>query len=249
MIIAWGFAIGQMVHQVVVTANLLGLYHSAETTPTVSEQQRLQVSFQHLSEVKMQRDTILAFANNFFTDALFIYRCYMVWGEACYRGRVICFSLILVLSITTFEIAAASMSWNSRAYNISEGLGMIMANLFLTGLTAGRIWWTKHRAILVGGTQLVHRCNTAIALLLESSALYFAFMLAFFIIGMSTSPTLFESPGVSVLRGMSTQIMNIIPALLVVRVCLARSVDVDPTAGDLKPHFTVTAKNTFACPA
>ncbi|KAJ6508466.1 hypothetical protein C8R45DRAFT_967523 [Mycena sanguinolenta] len=239
MIVAWGFAIGHMVHQVVVTANMLGLYHSAETT-TVSEQRRLHVSFQHLSEVKIQRDNILVFANNFFTDALFIYRCYMVWGEARYRRRVICFSLILVLSITIFDIAAVSMSWNSRASNISEGLGMIMANLFLTGLTAGRIWWTRRRAIIIGGPQIVRRYNTAITLLLESSALYLVFMLPFFIDQMSRSSILFESPAVSVFRGAGAQIMNIIPALLVVRVCLARSVDIDPTAGDMKLHFTVT---------
>ncbi|KAJ7244973.1 hypothetical protein B0H12DRAFT_1325418 [Mycena haematopus] len=59
-------------------------------------------------------------------------------------------------------------------------------------------------------------------------------MLTWAIIRLVGSPAFLESPAVSVLKGASPQLMNIIPAFLVVRVCLARSVDVDPTAGELK---------------
>ncbi|KAF8171902.1 hypothetical protein K438DRAFT_1851816, partial [Mycena galopus ATCC 62051] len=54
MILFCGLAIAQMIHQVVVTAMLLRLHHSAWTIETVSERQRLQATFQRLSEVKEQ---------------------------------------------------------------------------------------------------------------------------------------------------------------------------------------------------
>ncbi|KAJ7244974.1 hypothetical protein B0H12DRAFT_1235919 [Mycena haematopus] len=243
VVVAGSFSIGQMIQQVVVTAKLLRLHHSADTVQVAGEQQRLRDAIRHLSETKTQRCDIFLVVNNFFTDGLFIYRCYVVWGDAPYRKRVLCLSLILMLFTTVFGIATTSISWNPTASTVVVGLGMIAANVFSTGLTAGRIWWIKRRVQVIGitSTQLVRqRYNTAITLLLvfrfdlESSALYFAFMLAWATVRLLGSPALLESPAVSVLNGASPQVMNIIPALLVVRVCLARSVDVDPTAGELK---------------
>ncbi|KAF8132173.1 hypothetical protein K438DRAFT_1884877 [Mycena galopus ATCC 62051] len=235
MILSCAFAIAQMVHQVVLTVMLLRMHHSAWILETVNEQQRLEASFQRLSEAKDQQDQLLILVNNFFIDSLFIYRCYAVWGEARYRKRVICLSLILVLFTTGFGFVTILFSWNPAVSNIVVGLGMIVANLFLAGLTAGRIWWTRRQSLrVIGKTQLFHRYNTAITLVLESSALYFVLMFTFFVIQMSGSPALLESVAISVLIGASAQVMNILPALLVVRVCLARSVDIDRTAGNLK---------------
>ncbi|KAF8171903.1 hypothetical protein K438DRAFT_1981720 [Mycena galopus ATCC 62051] len=142
-------------------------------------------------------------------------------------------SLLLVLFTTILGIVTVLLSWNPTASSIVVELGMITANLFLTGLTAGRIWRTRRRLRVFGKRELVHRHNTAITLLLESSALYFALMFTFFVIEMC-GPALLESPAISIFTGASAQFMNILPALLIVRVCLARSIDVDPTAGDLK---------------
>ncbi|KAF8132170.1 hypothetical protein K438DRAFT_829830 [Mycena galopus ATCC 62051] len=223
MILFCGLAIAQMIHQVVVTAMLLRLHHSAWTIETVSERQRLQATFQRLSEVK---------------EHLFVYRCCVIWGdsEARYKRWVIFLSLLLVLFTTILGIVTVLLSWNPTASFIVVELGMIAANLFLTGLTAGRIWRTRRRLRIIDKTELIHRHNTAITLLLESSALYFALMFTFFVIEMCGGPqaALLESPAISVFTGASAQFMNILPALLIVRVCLARSIDVDPTAGDLK---------------
>ncbi|KAJ7818512.1 hypothetical protein B0H14DRAFT_3147798 [Mycena olivaceomarginata] len=232
VMVACGLAIAQMVHQVVVTAMMMGLHHAAETTETASGRQRLQGSLQHLSQVKAQHDQILLLVNNLSTDSLFIYRCYVIWGVACYRRWVVGISLLLVLFTTIFGIVTSSLLWSPKISNIVVGTGMIVSNLLVTGLTAGRIWWSRRHS--VGGEQLVHRYKTAIALLLESSGLYFIVMFAFFMVEIHGSPALLTSPGISILNGAGVQLMNILPALLVVWASLARSVDVDPTAGNLK---------------
>jgi hypothetical protein len=101
---------------------------------------------------------------------------------------------------------------------------MIVSNLLVTGLTAGRIWWSRRHS--VGREQLVHRYNTAIALLfvfyscysldriltatldsLESSGLYFILMFAFFMVEILGSPALLASPGICILNGAGVQLM------------------------------------------
>ncbi|KAJ7816911.1 hypothetical protein B0H14DRAFT_2843617 [Mycena olivaceomarginata] len=217
---------------IVVTAMMMGLHHSVETTETASGRQRLQGSLQHLSQVKAQHDQILLLVNNLSTDSLFIYRCYVIWGVACYRRWVVGISLLLVLFTTIFGIVTSSLLWNTKISNIVVGTGMMVSNLLVTGLTAGRIWWSRRHS--VDREQLVHRYDTAIALLIESSGLYFIVMFADFMVEILGSPALLASPGICILNAAGVQLMNILPALLVVRVSLARSVDVDPTAGNLK---------------
>ncbi|KAJ7244972.1 hypothetical protein B0H12DRAFT_1073562 [Mycena haematopus] len=192
-VVACGFAIGQMIHQVVATAMLLGLHHSAETVQVVSEQQRLQESFQHLSEVKTQQCNIFLLANKFVV-------VFGLLGKSDFSAQFVHRRSFL------FGIVSFSISWNPRVCTILVALEMITTNLFLTGLTAGRIWWIKRR--LRDGTQLVQRYNTAITLLLESSAFYFAVILALAIVRLVGSPALLESPAVSVLRGSSPQVAS-----------------------------------------
>ncbi|KAF7364963.1 hypothetical protein MVEN_00367100 [Mycena venus] len=219
MIVACSFAIAQMIHQVVVTAMLLGLHHSAGIAETASDQQRLLGSFQHLVQVQSQRENILMLLNNLFVDSLFIYRCYVIWAEFRSRVKVICVPLLLVLAITILGIVTASLPSDHSGVNeltIVVAVGMITANLLLTGLTAGRIWWMRCQSLRVTGrTQLVSRYNTAIKMLLESSGLYFIFMVGFLIIQAMGSPATFYSPGISVLSGASGQLMNVLPALLI----------------------------------
>ncbi|KAJ7819821.1 hypothetical protein B0H13DRAFT_2378142 [Mycena leptocephala] len=96
----------------------------------------------------------------------------------------------------------------------------------LTGLTAGRIWWTRRHLQVIGEPKLEHRYKTAIKMLFESSLLYF-------------EPHYVRVPRFALFVGASLQLMNIMPALVIVRVSLARSVDADPTAGNLKLESSV----------
>ncbi|KAJ7134856.1 hypothetical protein C8R44DRAFT_771648 [Mycena epipterygia] len=86
---------------------------------------------------------------------------------------------------------------------------------------------------------LIQRYNTAITILLESSALYLMIIIIFVIAQAAGGIAALESPAISLLSAATGQVMNIIPALVIVRVSLARSVDVDPTAGNLKLQSSV----------
>jgi hypothetical protein len=44
-------------------------------------------------------------------------------------------------------------------------LGMILTNIFLTGLTTGRIWWMRRYLRAIGEKKLTQRYSTAIAIL------------------------------------------------------------------------------------
>ncbi|KAJ7819814.1 hypothetical protein B0H13DRAFT_2378137 [Mycena leptocephala] len=116
---------------------------------------------------------------------------------------------------------------------------LVTTNLLLTGLTAGRIWWTRRHLRVIGEPKLAHRYKTAIKMLFESSLLYFVIFLVYLLMDILGSPATIDSPVVVLLSGASPQLMNIMPALVIVRVSLARSVDTDPTAGNLKVESSV----------
>jgi hypothetical protein len=63
MIVACSFAILQMGYQVVFTAMFVRLLRSVEIAETISDRQRLRGSFQHLSQVKGQWDSIIIVSN------------------------------------------------------------------------------------------------------------------------------------------------------------------------------------------
>ncbi|KAJ7486127.1 hypothetical protein B0H11DRAFT_2017048 [Mycena galericulata] len=94
-------------------------------------------------------------------------------------------------------------------------------NFILTCLTVGRIWWTRRHLKLVGQTKIIQRYNTAMAMLLESSVLYFLVwcigMIASSFPG-SNSDT--GSPATNLFYGFADQLMNIIPTLVIVQVSL-----------------------------
>ncbi|KAJ7367187.1 hypothetical protein DFH08DRAFT_186989 [Mycena albidolilacea] len=248
MIVACSFAILQMSYQVVFTAMFVRLLRSVEIAETISDRERLQGSFQHLSQVKGQWDNIIIILNNFGADCLFIYRCYTIWNSSRYKRQIIGLPLFLLLSTTIFGIVV-SVSPSSENNAIGHGraaggqehivlllLGMIFTNILLTGFTTGRIWWTRRYLRVIGEKNLTQRCNTVIAILLESSALYLVLTFTFLLTQCIGGAAAIESPAISALMGAGGQLMNLIPALIIVRVSLARTIDVDPNAGSLKPQ-------------
>ncbi|KAJ7132949.1 hypothetical protein C8R46DRAFT_1140104 [Mycena filopes] len=265
MVLGWGFSLGEMLHQVLFTAGLLRLLRSS------GRAQDIDGTMQRLMQMKSVRDNVLALANNFAADSLFIYRCYVIWGESRHKIRVITGPILLLSFTTVFGIvnalladpysdsdsdsAAPNPSESFSVYSLGEqvtvGLGQVLTNLLLTALTAGRIWWTRRKLRVLGGeTRLMQRCSTAVAMLpvfssdtrdtgannfcrLESSALYFVMVFTFFLMSMAGSAS------IPILWCATVQLMNILPALVIVRVSLARSVDSDHTAGNVKLRSTV----------
>ncbi|KAJ6584150.1 hypothetical protein DFH09DRAFT_267313 [Mycena vulgaris] len=223
------FATARMLHQVVFTAVLLRLLYPVSGTTQAGK--IMHGSIQLLLDVKLRSGNILLIVNNFAADSLFIYRCYVIWGQSRYKRWVVSIPLILLIFTTIFGSVAALLLPGVLGPTSALGIySALVTNLLLTGFTAGHIWWTRRHLRVIGETKLVRRYGTAISMLIESSALYFAIVVIFLVARAVRGHAEFESPGLSVISAASSQLMNIAPALMIVRVSLTRSVDVDPTA-------------------
>ncbi|KAF7348372.1 hypothetical protein MSAN_01791200 [Mycena sanguinolenta] len=229
--VACAFSILQMGYQVGFTVKFVRLQLAAELSETADQQKRLQDSFQHLTQVKAQWDGVVLLLNNFASDCLFIYRCYTIWGHSRYKRQIISIPVILLLFTTILGVTFIALPGASLSHIVVVGFGAIVTNIFLTGLTTGRIWWTRRQLCVVGETKLTQQFNTAIGLLLESSAVYVVVFATFLFAEIrSGGRAAVQSTGISIICGASGQLLNILPALAIVRVSFARTVDVDPGA-------------------
>ncbi|KAJ7819825.1 hypothetical protein B0H13DRAFT_2378146 [Mycena leptocephala] len=192
MMLACAFGMVQMIHQVFFTAMFVQLLRSAGTVEAIGTLQHIQVAFLHLAQVQGTWDDILLLLNNFAADMLFIYRCYVIWSGSRYKRQVIGVPLIFLLLDYHLHFPGSTPV-------IVVSVGLAITNLLLTGLTAGRIWWTRRHLQVIGEPKLVHRYMTAIKLLFESSLLYFVIFLVYLLIDILGSPATFESPVIALL--------------------------------------------------
>ncbi|KAJ7745624.1 hypothetical protein B0H14DRAFT_2637100 [Mycena olivaceomarginata] len=82
---------------------------------------------------------------------------------------------------------------------------------------AGRIWMKRREAVYIGADSLKNRYNTAIAIIVESGALYCTFLILLAITRQSRMTWI-------VLSGALAHLMNIIPALIIVRASLGHNI-------------------------
>ncbi|KAJ7022958.1 hypothetical protein C8F04DRAFT_1306995 [Mycena alexandri] len=149
--------------------------------------------------------------NNFVTDTLFLYRCYVIWGS---RRMVVMMPAILILATFVTGFVAISPQVSQKATVILA----TATNLCLMILTAGRIWWIRRDAMRVAAdTALLNRYTTVFAIVLESGALYFIPAILTVIVYQWNIPF-------HVLEGLGAYLINIIPTLIIVRVGLGRSI-------------------------
>ncbi|KAJ6510943.1 hypothetical protein C8R45DRAFT_1207738 [Mycena sanguinolenta] len=133
---------------------------------------------------------VLGAMNNFATDSLYLYRCYVIWEH---RWKVLILPGLFMFA--TFGVAT---------------------NLIFTTLTAGRLLWIRRTASSVGANnQLRSRCNRAIGIVLESGAIY-CIATIFFLI----TASLHESEAYAIELGFGTQLLNLIPTFTLVYVGL-----------------------------
>ncbi|KAJ7182843.1 hypothetical protein C8R43DRAFT_968240 [Mycena crocata] len=95
----------------------------------------------------------------------------------------------------------------------------VVTNVVLMALTAGRIWWIRRDASVLADCASVRRYNMVIAIILESGAIYCLSVIIYVTIVSILNPGNF-SPLIDIFRGVVPQIMNIAPALIIVRVGL-----------------------------
>ncbi|KAJ7451553.1 hypothetical protein FB451DRAFT_701291 [Mycena latifolia] len=239
------FAIAQMLYQVVITAWMLQIYSGTRSHETVAAALANYASILHLELNALRWGNFLLLLNNFAADSLLIYRCYMIWSESRYKIWVAGLPLILLILTTTFGGVTIAMGNFHTCPSVFDDLlivvlGMIATNLLLISLTAGRIWSTRRHLRVIGQPTLLQRCNTAITMLLESGALYFGVNLTLLVVPLTGGSAALDAPGLAVLYGAYGQLLNIIPAVMIVRISLKRSADIDPTAQiNLKLESTV----------
>ncbi|KAK7007382.1 hypothetical protein R3P38DRAFT_1668470 [Favolaschia claudopus] len=109
--------------------------------------------------------------NNFITDCIFMYRCYVVWS--CQMKPIILPALLLVLTAGigcyTTALPKGTIAYEHAAYILAAA-----TNLCLTALTAGRIFWVRRAtsAILRPDSPTSRRYRIALGVILESGAVY-----------------------------------------------------------------------------
>ncbi|KAF8880557.1 hypothetical protein BD779DRAFT_1446204, partial [Infundibulicybe gibba] len=158
---------------------------------------------------------MLYVTNNVLADTLVIYRCYVVWGH---NRRIIIFPCILLLAATIcgYLFEGATSPSLKRTFPIYL-LMTFTLNTLITILTAGRIWWISRKAHQILGSDLVKRYNSAIAIIVESGAIYSTYIILDVIISGQVSTNLVLDAGL-------IQMVGIVPTLIIVQVGLGRGI-------------------------
>ncbi|KAJ7324012.1 hypothetical protein DFH08DRAFT_1085342 [Mycena albidolilacea] len=169
-------------------------------------------------------DDCLLVANNIVTDGLFIHRCYVIWDR---NIKVIIVPALSVVATAVIGFVGASQPdeinrSDHNDFRLAFGM-IILTNLTLMALTAGRIWWIRRDVVTVLGPSVTRTYDTVIAMILESGAIY-CISLILYLIAVARLNKQDSLPVISVFRASIPQIMNITPILILVRVGSGRSV-------------------------
>jgi len=160
---------------------------------------------------------LLFVADNFVAEIILLYRCYMVWDRSKY---VLLVAGFLVLADTVWGFLGMSQSLlMMQSKFVPIFMWSIFAlNIVISGLTAGRILWLSRvaRPASVLGECDVKRYHTAVAVLIESSAVYSACLLSYLILHSRSSSYQI------VMYFMCLRVVAIMPTLLIVQVGLDR---------------------------
>ncbi|KAF9561245.1 hypothetical protein CPC08DRAFT_441483 [Agrocybe pediades] len=168
---------------------------------------------------RMNDKNPLFITNNFISDLIMLYRCYMVWGRSKYV--LVSVSLLVLadtvwgyLTISTdisFGLPAATgllplYAWSIFAFNMVIGI-----------VTVGRVIWISREAKPFIGQRQLKSYHLAIVVLIESTLVYSACVLVYIMF-----PT--GSPYRMVVITLCMRLVAIMPTLLIVLVGLGRTV-------------------------
>ncbi|KAJ7463167.1 hypothetical protein FB451DRAFT_463347 [Mycena latifolia] len=171
----------------------------------------------------LTQDVVLV-TNSVVTDGLLIYRCYLVWGRP--RKALLVLPVLLILgTLGTGYMTSYDQDSPSDEYHLDPRIvfGLNLVTNFVTmALTAARIWWVTRTQRAVLGSDFTPRYNAAIAIILESGAIYCAGLI-FQVVGLSVQGSKLISPPVYLSHGTIGQLVNIVPTLIVVRVGLGHT--------------------------
>ncbi|TFK37139.1 hypothetical protein BDQ12DRAFT_713748 [Crucibulum laeve] len=123
---------------------------------------------------------LLIIKGSFVADVVLLYRCYMVWGQ---RKYVIILSSILILVDTVWGwigVFNKDNIFHLRGKYSPVYLWTVFGiNIIMTAATASRIYWVAHTAQPIAGGVHMKAYRTAMAILVESGAIYSISVLLF----------------------------------------------------------------------
>ncbi|KAJ7669565.1 hypothetical protein B0H17DRAFT_1086605 [Mycena rosella] len=142
---------------------------TARTTQQIVHEQVAQfLNGLRYQETLAEALVITSLTNNFLTDSLFLYRCYVIWGSQ--KKIIILPGLLMIGTVATGFLSVVSVSFQDA--KITYGLAAA-TNVVLTALTAGRILWMRRDASHIPVDKTLRpRYNMAIRLTLESGVIY-----------------------------------------------------------------------------
>ncbi|KAJ7700304.1 hypothetical protein B0H16DRAFT_1642882 [Mycena metata] len=165
-------------------------------------------------EILAKAHDIMFAINNFVSDLLLLYRCYVIWG--C-RWRIAVAPGILVASTLAIGLMTITGLYPNPKLQYLY-IASTITNFTLTMLTAGRIWWIRRASQTLHGTAsntLRHCYDRAVEMILESGGIYCVFSIGLTI----TEPEGFDGSLLAlVLVSIGTHLINIAPMLIVLRV-------------------------------
>ncbi|KAJ7739336.1 hypothetical protein B0H16DRAFT_1758866 [Mycena metata] len=191
----------------------------------------------------LTQDLVLV-TNTVITDGLLVYRCYLVWGRPS-KIFLIPPILIMLSTLATGYVTSDDEDKFTGPYHLDPRIVFalnLFTNFVLMSLTAGRIWWVtrKQRAVLGDGLGSTPRYNAAIAIVLESGAIYCCGLI-FQVVALSIQDS-FSTP-VYLSHGTISQLVNIAPTLIVVRVGMGHTAPTGPAqTTDRSLHFLPPAR-------
>ncbi|KAJ6474880.1 hypothetical protein C8R45DRAFT_383157 [Mycena sanguinolenta] len=173
---------------------------------------------------------------NVLADAIFIFRCYVIWNS---QIKIILLPVFLTLGVAgigyfnAFSAAVAASKHKAGLGRFSHfftpalfalSIGTSLFTTFvLMGLTVGRIWVLARAARRVFGAQMASTYYTVCAMILESGALYLCGGIAFIALGLTgpfVSDVIINSETIVL-----AQLVGIAPTIIAVRVALGESVE------------------------
>ncbi|KAF8200496.1 hypothetical protein K438DRAFT_1965958 [Mycena galopus ATCC 62051] len=151
------------------------------------------------------------------TDLIFLYRCYVIWDS---RKKVLILPALCILATVVLMVVVCLQLYEGT-YLIDPRAPFIMllgTNLLLMFLTAGRIWYRGRGMHTILGPTFGKTYNSALALILESGAIYC--FCAILLVASQTTQTAGEFGAIfyGISTGLATQTVNIAPTLILVRI-------------------------------
>ncbi|KIK57441.1 hypothetical protein GYMLUDRAFT_46320 [Collybiopsis luxurians FD-317 M1] len=181
--------------------------------------------------------------NNFFADALVVYRCYALWSSNA--EYFLAFPALMVL-ITTMVGTDGDPCKEALQLRPQFFILALVTNLTVTFLAAGRLYWlTRNREWHILGTiesELFRRYRKAFMILVESGGLY-SLALGLFLILCDGNA---NEGAALIVQSSLAQIMGIVPTSIIVIVGLGKefSSQSDEETRDLLPKSSRHSRGT-----